>query len=113
LFVVPLFYTIAARPLQGEYTMRLRIIINDKECTSPIVKFGLAAAALIGTIAIAVLILFVLLPIIGVSVTVVLGVFIAISVGVFAAAVALTVGGAVLASLIGLVDYLANKFGRR
>jgi hypothetical protein len=93
--------------------MRLRIIINDKECTSPIIKYGLAAAALFGTIAIAVLIIFVLLPIIGVSVTVILGLFIVIAVGVFAAAVALTVGGAVLASLITFVDFLADKFGRR
>ena len=87
--------------------------INDKECTSPIIKYALATAALIGTIAVAVLIMFVLLPIIGVSVTVVLGLFIAITVGVFAAAVALTLGGVVLASLIAFVDWLADKFGRR
>jgi hypothetical protein len=93
--------------------MRLRIIINDKECTSPIVKFALAAAALIGTIAVATLILFVLLPIIGVSVTVVLGLFIAITLGVFAAAVGLTLGGALLAALISLVDFLADRFGRQ
>jgi hypothetical protein len=73
----------------------------------------LATAALFGTIAIAMLIIFVLLPVIGVSVTVVLGLFIAITVGIFAAAVALTIGGAVLAALITFVDYLANQFGRR
>jgi hypothetical protein len=93
--------------------MKLRIIINDKECTSPIVKYGLAAAALIGTIAVAVLIIFVLLPIIGVSVTVVMGLFIAIVVGIFAAAVALTLGGVLLAALIAFVDRLADKLGRR
>gem|GEM_PF-2008272 len=60
--------------------MRLRIIINDKECTNPIVKYGLAAAAFIGTVAVTGLIIFVILPIIGVSVTVVLGLFIAITV---------------------------------
>lgn len=93
--------------------MKLRIFIDDKEFTSPMVKYGLAAAALIGTIAVAVLIIFVLLPIIGVSITVVLGLFIAIVVGIFAAAVALTIGGALLASLIAFIDFLVDKFGRR
>lgn len=93
--------------------MSMRIIINDKEYTSPVVKFGLAAAALIGTIVIAALIIFVFLPIIGVSITVVLGLFLSIMAGIFAAAVALTFGGVVLASLIAFVDFLAKKFGRR
>jgi MFS family permease len=96
-----------------ESHMALRIIINDKECTSPIVKYGLAIAVLIGTIAISALIVFVLLPIIGVSIAATLGLLIVIAVGIFAAAVALTLGSAILSALIVFVDYLADKFGRR
>lgn len=93
--------------------MGLRIIINDKEYTSPIIKYGLAAAALIGTLAVAVFIIFVILPVIGISITAVLGLLIAIAVGIFAATVGLTLGGVILAALIALTDFLANKFFRR
>lgn len=93
--------------------MALRIFINNKECTSPMVKFGLGMAALIGAIAIAALIVFVLLPVIGVSIAATMGLVIVISMGIFAAAVALTLGSAVLSVLIIFVDYLAAKFGRR
>ena len=93
--------------------MAFRIIINDKECTSPVVKYGLAVAVLIGTIAISALIVFVLLPIIGVSIAATLGFLIVIAVGVFAAAVALTLGSAVLSALFVFVDYLTTKFTKR
>jgi len=93
--------------------MALRIIINEKECTSPIVKYGLAIAVLIGTIAISALIVFVLLPIIGVSIAATFGLVIVIAVGVFAAAVALTLGSAILSTFIVLVDYLSTRFGKR
>jgi hypothetical protein len=97
-----------------ERHMALRIIVNGKECTSPIVKYGLAVAVLIGTIAISALIVFVLLPIIGVSIAATLGLVITIAVGIFAAAVALTLGSAILSVLIVFVDYLADKLsGRR
>ncbi|MGD8571002.1 MAG: hypothetical protein PVF34_04510 [Gammaproteobacteria bacterium] len=92
--------------------MSLRIIINDRECTSPIVKYGLAIAVFIGTIAIAALIVFVLLPVIGISIAATMGLVIVISMGIFAAAVALALGSAILSVLIVLVDYIAEKFRR-
>lgn len=93
--------------------MSLRIIINNQECRSPIVKYGLAIAVLVGSIAIAALIIFVLLPIIGVSLAATLGLAIVILVGIFAAAVALTLGSGILAAFIVLVEYLAGKISRR
>jgi hypothetical protein len=92
--------------------MALRILINDKECTSPIVKFGLAIAVLIGTIAIGALIVYVLLPIIGISIAATLGLVIVITVGVFAAAVALALGSAILSAVILFAEYLADRFRR-
>ena len=89
--------------------MSLRIFINDRECKSPVVKFGLAAAVLVGTMAMSSLIIFVLLPIIGVSIAAIMGLIIVVLVGIFAAAVALSLGSAILSSLILLVDYLADK----
>jgi len=93
--------------------MTFRIIINEKECTSPVVKYGLAVAVLMGAIAISTLIVFVLLPIIGVSIAATLGLLIVIVVGIFAAAVALTLGSAVLSTLFVFVEYLTTKFGKR
>lgn len=93
--------------------MTLRIFINDQECNSPVVKYGMAVAALIGTIAMAALIVFVLLPVIGISIAATMGLVIVISVGIFAAAVALTLGSAILATFIVFVDFIASKFGHR
>ena len=93
--------------------MALRIIINDKECTSPIVKYGMAIAVLAGTVAISALIIFVLLPIIGISIAATMGLVIIVAVGIFATAVALTLGTAILATLIVFVEYLASKFDHR
>lgn len=90
--------------------MSLRILINDKECTSPIVKFGLAMAVLIGTVVIGALIVYVLLPVIGISIAATLGLVIVVTVGIFAAAVALTLGSAILSAVILFVEYIAGKF---
>ena len=92
--------------------MPLRILINDKEFTSLVVKYGLVIAVLVGTIAITALIVFVLLPIIGVSLAATLGLVIVISVGIFAAAVALTLGTAILSTLIIFVEYFTSKLRR-
>lgn len=92
--------------------MPIRIIVNDKECTSKMVKFGIGITALIGAIAIAALIVFVLLPVIGVSVAATLGLVVVISVGIFAAVVALTLGSAVLGTMLLFMDYLASKIRR-
>lgn len=92
--------------------MPIRIIVNERECTSKMVKFGIGVTALVGTIVIAALIVFVLLPIIGVSVAATIGLVIVATVGVFAAAVALTLGGMILANVIMLIEYIAGKFRR-
>lgn len=93
--------------------MPLRILINEKECTSPMIKYGLAFTALVGTIAISALIVFVLLPIIGVSIAATIGLIIVIAVGVFAAAVALSLGTAILSTIIVLMDSIISRFRGR
>lgn len=96
----------------SDSTMSLRIIINNKECTSPIVKFGLAIAVLIGAIVIGALIVYVLLPIIGISIAATLGLFIVVTVGIIAAAIALTLGSAILSAVILFAEFIAGKFRR-
>ncbi len=93
--------------------MPIRIIVNDKECTSKIVRFGIGVTVLVGAIAIAGLIVFVLLPVIGVSIAATLGLVIVVAVGVFAATVALTLGSALLGSMLLFVDYLGSLIKRR
>ncbi|MDH5323925.1 MAG: hypothetical protein OEZ68_03050 [Gammaproteobacteria bacterium] len=92
--------------------MALRIIINDKECTSPMVKYGLAVAVLVGTIAISALIVFVFLPIIGVSIAATMGLVIIIGAGIFAAAVALTLGTVLLSTFFVLMEMIVGKIRR-
>lgn len=92
--------------------MSLRIIINDKECTSPIVKFGLAIAVLIGTLIIGALIVYVLLPIIGISIAATLGLAVIVVIGIVAAVVALTLGSAILSAIIIFAEYIAGLFRR-
>ena len=93
--------------------MPLRIIINDKEYTSPFIKYGFAVAVLAGTVAIAAFIVFVLLPIIGVSIAATLGLLIVILVGIFAAVVALTFGTVILSTLFVFIDYIVSKLRSR
>ena len=90
--------------------MPLRIIINDKEWSSPVVKYGLALAVLFGTIFIAAIIIFVLLPVIGVSIAATMGLLIIICAGIFAAAVALSLGTAILSAILVLADAVSAKF---
>lgn len=90
--------------------MPVRIIVNDKECTNRVVKWSVGLSTLVGAIAISALIVFVLLPVIGVTIAATMGLLIVISVGIFAAALALTLGTAVLGTILAFIDYLASKF---
>jgi len=89
--------------------MALRIIINDKECTNPIVKYGLAFSVLIGASAVSALVLFVFLPAVGVSIAITLGLIIVLGAGIFAAAVALVLGSAILSSILAFVEFILHK----
>ena len=92
--------------------MPIRIIVNEKECTSKMVKLGVGVSALFGAIGIAALIVFVLMPVIGVTIAATVGLVIVISVGIFAAAVALTLGSAVLGTILMFIDFLLSKFSK-
>jgi len=89
--------------------MTLRIVINDKEYTNPVVKYGLAAAFFVGAIAVSTLIIFVLLPAIGITIVLSMGLVIVIAVGAFSAAVSLALGGVIFAGLLALTEKLLGK----
>lgn len=92
--------------------MALHIVINGKQCDSPIVKYGLAVTVLIGASAVAALVLFVFLPAIGISIAITIGLVIVLGAGVFAAAVALVLGSAILAIMLAFVEKLARRARR-
>jgi len=92
--------------------MSLRIFINDREYTSPVVKYGLAVAVFVGALAVSALIVFVLLPTIGITLVLSLGIFIVIAVAAFSATVALTIGGVLFAALLTLTEKLMGRSGR-
>lgn len=92
--------------------MSLRIFINDREYTSPVVKYGLAVAVFVGALAVSALIVFVLLPTIGITLVLSLGIFIVIAVAAFSATVALTIGGVLFAALLTLTEKLMGRSSR-
>jgi len=92
--------------------MSFRIIINEKEYTNPVVKYGIALAVLVGAMAISALIVFVLLPAIGITIVVSMGLVIVIAVGLFAATVAWVLGHAILGILLMLADKLSGRHSR-
>lgn len=92
--------------------MSLRIFINEKEYTNPVVKYALALAVLLGAIAISALVVFVLLPAIGITIALAMGLVIVIAVGVFAATVSLVLGSAILAVLMKVSEKLFDRSSR-
>ena len=89
--------------------MSFRIIINDREYTNPVVKYGIALAVLVGAMAVSALIVFVLLPAIGITLVMSMGLVIVIAVGFFAATVAWVLGHAILALILIVADKLAGR----
>ena len=89
--------------------MSFRIIINDKEYTNPVVRYGLALAVLMGAMAVSALIVFVLLPAIGITIVISMGLVIVIAVGLFAATVAWVLGNVILGLLLMVADRLSGR----
>ena len=89
--------------------MSLRIFINNKEYTNPVVKYGLALAVLVGAIAVSTLVIFVFLPAIGITIALAMGLVIVIAAGVFSTAVALVMGSAILNLLLLISERLFNR----
>jgi len=89
--------------------MSFRIIINDREYTNPVVRYGIALAVLVGAMAVSALIVFVLLPAIGITLVITMGLVIVIAVGLFSATVAWVLGHAILAMLLMVADKLAGR----
>ena len=88
--------------------MSFRIIINDREYTNPVVKYGIALAVLVGAMAVSALIVFVLLPTIGITIGLSMGLVIVIAMGLFFATVAWVLGHAILGLLLMVADRLSG-----
>lgn len=93
--------------------MTTYIVINGKEVTNPIAKAAVALGAILSAAIVTSIVVFVLLPIIGVVVTLSVGfiaiVIIAISVGVSA----LIFGAAILGWLFGPTEFRFEKTHKR
>lgn len=63
-------------------TMSIRIIINGQEIEHPLVKFTVSLLALIVFVVFSALLVFIILPLIGITLVVSLGIFIAVFLGV-------------------------------
>lgn len=88
--------------------MSFRIIINDREYTNPVVRYGIALAVLVGAMAVSALVVFVLLPAIGITIVISMGLVIVIAMGLFFATVAWVLGNAILGLVLMVADRLSG-----
>ena len=92
--------------------MSFRIIINDREYTNPVVKYGIALAVLVGAMSVSALVVFVLLPAIGITIVLSMGLVIVIAMGLFFATVAWVLGNAILGLLLMVAEKLSGHDSR-
>lgn len=93
--------------------MTMHIVLNGKEVTSPTAKFGLSFVAAMGAALVTVVVVFILLPLIGVAVTLSVGLVAIVVVASIAGVATLVLGSLLYAALIGPVEFLVEKMQRR
>jgi len=89
--------------------MTTRIIINGKEVTNPVIRVLLVSGAIVITGLIMAIVIFVLLPIIGVAVTLSAGYIVVFIIATTVSIVTLTVVSVLLAWLFGTAEFRIEK----
>jgi len=85
--------------------MATRIVINSKEVTNPILKSILILGAIVITALVSSIVIFILLPIIGVAVTLSVGFIIIFVVAAVVSVIALSVTAMLMAWLFGIAEF--------
>ncbi len=93
--------------------MATQILINGKEVTNPFVKAFLVLSAIITLAIVTAIILFVLLPIVGVAVTLSAGFVLVFVVAMIVGIAVLTFGTVILGLLFGAVEFRMEHPRRR
>lgn len=93
--------------------MAARIIINGKEITNPFIRTFLIFSAILVTALVMAGVIFVLLPIIGIAVSLSVGFIVIFIVASLASVVALTLFTLVSAWLFGAFEFRIERFRRR
>lgn len=93
--------------------MSMRIVLNGREVMSPAAKFGLSFAAVLGAAVMTALVVFVLLPLIGIAVTLSVSLFVIILVATVAGIVSLLLGSLLFAWLVGPVEFFVERMRQR
>lgn len=93
--------------------MTMHIVLNGREVTSPAAKFGISVAAVLGAALVTAAVVFILLPLIGVAVTLSMGLVAILLVAVLAGIAVVVLSSFLYASLVGPVELLVEKMRRR
>jgi len=89
--------------------MATRIIINGKEVTNPVIRVLLVSGAIVITGLVTAIVIFVLLPIIGIAVTLSAGFIVIFIIATMVSIVTLTVVSVLLAWLFGAAEFRIEK----
>lgn len=89
--------------------MGVHVIINGREIDSPAQKYGLVAAAVLGAAVITVAVLFLVLPLVGISIAATLGFAVVVAVAVLAGLFALGLGALLIALVLGPLELLVKR----
>ncbi len=93
--------------------MAMRIVVNGKEITNPYIKALLVMGAIIVAVAVAALVTFILLPVIGVAVALSVGFIIVLFIAAVVSAATLTLVIFLLAWLLGAAEFHVDRSQKR
>lgn len=93
--------------------MTIQIVVNGKEVTNPFAKAFLAFGAIIIAALVAALVIFVLLPVIGVAVTLSAGFIVICIVSIIVGITTLVFGAAMLGLLFGTAEFRVKNTRKR
>jgi membrane protein implicated in regulation of membrane protease activity len=93
--------------------MAMRIVINGKEITNPYIKALLVMGAIIVAVAVAALVIFILLPVIGIAVTLSVGFIVVLFIAALVSAATLALVVLLLAWMLGAAEFHIERSQKR
>lgn len=93
--------------------MAMRMVLNGREVRSPAAKFGITFAATLGAALMTAVVVFFLLPLIGIAVTLSVSLVVIVLVATVSGIVSLVLWSFLFALLVGPVEFFVDKMRHR
>ena len=93
--------------------MTMHIVLNGREVSSPTAKFGISFAVILVASLVTAAVVFVLLPLIGIAVTLSVGLVAIMVVAAMTGLIALVLGSLLYAALVGPVELFIERMRQR